>query len=112
MQRVCGGISQEPQVGVEELRERGAMGCEVRNWEEISLLAHGSHPNILLQVPGEAMGGDSRWVRDGWNAPSIKNHLGVVGGRVAGTKSPPCAPELAACLQVSMSSFEHLGKCA
>lgn len=77
----------------------------------MSLWAHESHANTLLQVPGEAMEGGSRWGRDRWNVPSIKNHLVDVGGCIAGTKSPPCAPELAAHLQMPMSSFEHLGKC-
>lgn len=58
------------------------------------------------------MEGGSRWGRDRWNVPSIKNHLVDVGGCVAGTTSPPCAPELAAHLQMPMSSFEHLGKYA
>lgn len=41
---------------------------------------------------------------------SRKNHLVVVGGRTAGTQSPPYAPELAAQLQVLVSSFESPGK--
>lgn len=56
------------------------------------------------------MEGGSRWGRDRWNVLSIKNHLVDVGGCVAGTRNPPCAPELAAHLQMPRSSFEHLGK--
>lgn len=41
---------------------------------------------------------------------SRRNHLVVVGGRIAGTQSPPYAPELAAQLQVLVSSFESPGK--
>lgn len=31
----------------------GAVACEVGNWEGISLWAHESHANILLQVQGK-----------------------------------------------------------